>query len=159
MLNTCELVFMNMDPAFAGMTLVCLTPVAACPDFCSYYKSRPKFLYHRGLYRKTASRFSGGLKRFGPAIELSFASAQRLACRHLQESPGRSFLTRHHFSIKPATIPAALFMNETLLFSRSWPIFAGIIKGATGIGYSSCALPFLAAALDAKTAIVLLRLP
>jgi uncharacterized membrane protein YfcA len=37
--------------------------------------------------------------------------------------------------------------------------FAGIIKGATGIGYSSCALPFLVAALGLKTAIVLVVVP
>jgi hypothetical protein len=30
--------------------------------------------------------------------------------------------------------------------------FAGIIKGATGIGYSSCALPFLVASLGLKEA-------
>ena len=37
--------------------------------------------------------------------------------------------------------------------------FAGIIKGATGIGYSSCALPFLAASLGLKEAIVLVVAP
>ena len=37
--------------------------------------------------------------------------------------------------------------------------FAGVIKGATGIGYSSCALPFLVAALGLKTAIVLVVVP
>ena len=37
--------------------------------------------------------------------------------------------------------------------------FAGIIKGVTGIGYSSCALPFLVAALGIKTAIVLVVAP
>jgi uncharacterized membrane protein YfcA len=37
--------------------------------------------------------------------------------------------------------------------------FAGIIKGATGIGYSSCALPFLVAALGLKPAIVLVVVP
>jgi uncharacterized membrane protein YfcA len=36
---------------------------------------------------------------------------------------------------------------------------AGVIKGATGIGYSSCALPFLVAALGLKAAIVLLVVP
>lgn len=37
--------------------------------------------------------------------------------------------------------------------------FAGIIKGATGIGYSSCALPFLVVALGIKAAIVLVVAP
>jgi uncharacterized membrane protein YfcA len=51
-------------------------------------------------------------------------------------------------------------MNENLIvFAILGLFFAGIIKGATGIGYSSCALPFLAAALDIKAAIVLLVAP
>ncbi|NJM34492.1 MAG: sulfite exporter TauE/SafE family protein [Rhodomicrobium sp.] len=37
--------------------------------------------------------------------------------------------------------------------------FAGIVKGATGLGYSSCALPFLAAAFGLKMAIVLVVIP
>ena len=37
--------------------------------------------------------------------------------------------------------------------------FAGILKGATGIGYSSCALPFLVASLGLKEAIVLVVVP
>lgn len=36
---------------------------------------------------------------------------------------------------------------------------AGVLKGATGLGYSSCALPFLATALGLKAAIVLLVVP
>lgn len=36
---------------------------------------------------------------------------------------------------------------------------AGIVKGATGLGYSSCALPFLAAAVGLKGAIVLVVIP
>ncbi|MBU2534177.1 MAG: sulfite exporter TauE/SafE family protein [Alphaproteobacteria bacterium] len=36
---------------------------------------------------------------------------------------------------------------------------AGVLKGATGLGYSSCALPFLAAALGLKTAIALVVIP
>jgi uncharacterized protein len=36
---------------------------------------------------------------------------------------------------------------------------AGIIKGTTGLGYSSCALPFLVAAVGLKTAIVVLVIP
>jgi uncharacterized protein len=38
-------------------------------------------------------------------------------------------------------------------------VFAGLIKGFTGIGYSSCALPFLATAVGLKQAIVLVVLP
>lgn len=36
---------------------------------------------------------------------------------------------------------------------------AGIIKGATGLGYASCALPFLALAMGLKQAIPLVMLP
>jgi uncharacterized protein len=51
-------------------------------------------------------------------------------------------------------------MNENLIVLAILGLFfAGIVKGATGIGYSSCALPFLAAALDIKAAIVLLVVP
>jgi len=38
-------------------------------------------------------------------------------------------------------------------------LLAGIIKGTTGLGYSSCALPFLVASVGLKTAIVLLVIP
>lgn len=38
-------------------------------------------------------------------------------------------------------------------------VVAGIVKGATGIGYTSCALPFLAAAIGLKPAISLVLLP
>jgi uncharacterized protein len=38
-------------------------------------------------------------------------------------------------------------------------LFAGIIKGATGLGYASCALPFLAMAMGLKQAISLVMLP
>jgi uncharacterized protein len=37
--------------------------------------------------------------------------------------------------------------------------FAGIIKGATGLGYASCALPFLVPAVGLKPAIALLIIP
>ncbi len=46
-----------------------------------------------------------------------------------------------------------------IVFAISGLFVAGIIKGATGIGYSSCALPFLAASLGLKAAIVLLVVP
>ena len=36
---------------------------------------------------------------------------------------------------------------------------AGVLKGATGIGYTSCALPFVAAALGLQSAIALLVIP
>ena len=36
---------------------------------------------------------------------------------------------------------------------------AGVVKGASGLGYSSCALPFLAAAVGLKSAIVLVVIP
>jgi uncharacterized membrane protein YfcA len=38
-------------------------------------------------------------------------------------------------------------------------LLAGIVKGATGLGYSSCALPFLVTAFGLKTAIVLVVVP
>ncbi|MEJ2118556.1 MAG: sulfite exporter TauE/SafE family protein, partial [Alphaproteobacteria bacterium] len=36
---------------------------------------------------------------------------------------------------------------------------AGVVKGSTGLGYSSCALPFLATAVGLKTAIILVVAP
>jgi uncharacterized membrane protein YfcA len=36
---------------------------------------------------------------------------------------------------------------------------AGVLKGTTGLGYSSCALPFLVSALGLKTAIAMLVIP
>jgi uncharacterized membrane protein YfcA len=36
---------------------------------------------------------------------------------------------------------------------------AGLVKGTTGLGYSTCALPFLVAALGLKTAIVIVPIP
>jgi uncharacterized membrane protein YfcA len=36
---------------------------------------------------------------------------------------------------------------------------AGLVKGATGLGYSACALPFLVAAVGLKTAIVIVPIP
>ncbi len=46
-----------------------------------------------------------------------------------------------------------------IVITISGLFFAGIIKGATGIGYSSCALPFLVASLGLKEAIVLVVAP
>jgi uncharacterized protein len=37
--------------------------------------------------------------------------------------------------------------------------FAGVIKGATGLGYSSCALPFLVSAIGLKPAMALVLVP
>ena len=51
-------------------------------------------------------------------------------------------------------------MEETYLLLAACGLFvAGIVKGASGLGYSSCALPFLAAAVGLKAAIVLVVLP
>jgi uncharacterized protein len=36
---------------------------------------------------------------------------------------------------------------------------AGLVKGTTGVGYSTCALPFLVAAVGLKTAIVIVPIP
>jgi hypothetical protein len=49
-------------------------------------------------------------------------------------------------------LPAALLAVAGLLA-------AGVIKGATGIGYSSCALPFLVAAIGLKPAVAMLVVP
>lgn len=49
--------------------------------------------------------------------------------------------------------------TTTLLVVITGLLVAGIVKGATGLGYSSCALPFLVYALDLKTAIALVLLP
>src|SRR5205809_2412119 len=38
-------------------------------------------------------------------------------------------------------------------------LVAGLIKGTTGLGYSSCALPFLVAAVGLKAAIVVVVIP
>jgi len=51
-------------------------------------------------------------------------------------------------------------MDWSLLLMIGLGLFvAGLIKGTTGLGYSSCALPFLVAAIDLKTAIVLVLAP
>jgi uncharacterized membrane protein YfcA len=51
-------------------------------------------------------------------------------------------------------------MDLTLLALAAFGLFiASVLKGATGLGYSSCALPFLAAALGLKTAITLVVIP
>ncbi len=51
-------------------------------------------------------------------------------------------------------------MDVTLIVvAVSGLFFAGVIKGATGIGYSSCALPFLVASLGLKEAVVLVVAP
>jgi uncharacterized membrane protein YfcA len=51
-------------------------------------------------------------------------------------------------------------MGDTfILIAAAGLLFAGIIKGATGIGNSSCALPFLTAALGLKTAMALVLFP
>jgi uncharacterized membrane protein YfcA len=38
-------------------------------------------------------------------------------------------------------------------------LFAGFVKGTTGLGYSTCALPFLVSAVGLKSAIVLVPIP
>ena len=50
--------------------------------------------------------------------------------------------------------------DPTLLATAVVGLFAaGIVKGATGLGYSSCALPFLVAALGLKPAMALVIIP
>ena len=51
-------------------------------------------------------------------------------------------------------------MEWSLLLLAGLGLFlAGIVKGATGLGYSSCALPFLVSALGLKPAMALVIIP
>jgi uncharacterized membrane protein YfcA len=51
-------------------------------------------------------------------------------------------------------------MNDTGIFiAGAGLLLAGIIKGATGIGYSTCALPFLAVSVGLRNAIALVVVP
>lgn len=51
-------------------------------------------------------------------------------------------------------------MDWTLLLLAGTGLFlAGILKGATGLGYSSCALPFLVSSVGLKSAMVLVLVP
>ncbi len=68
---------------------------------------------------------------------------------------------------------SAIEVGSVVLFVQGWSIaelgfliiagvglfVAGVVKGASGLGYSSCALPFLTAAVGLKTAIVLVVIP
>ncbi len=49
--------------------------------------------------------------------------------------------------------------QSAIIYAVAGLLAAGVIKGATGIGYSSCALPFLVAAVGLKTAVALLVVP
>lgn len=48
---------------------------------------------------------------------------------------------------------------QTILLACAGLYIAGIVKGATGLGYASCALPLLAASLGIKNAMVLVLWP
>jgi uncharacterized membrane protein YfcA len=50
-------------------------------------------------------------------------------------------------------------MDFSIALSALGFLLAGVVKGATGLGYSSCALPFLVSALGLKVAIVVLVVP
>jgi hypothetical protein len=51
-------------------------------------------------------------------------------------------------------------MDLSLLWLAGLGLFlAGVVKGATGLGYSSCALPFLVSALGLKPAMALIIVP
>jgi uncharacterized membrane protein YfcA len=57
-------------------------------------------------------------------------------------------------------VPGAGLVDAGFLVLAAVGLFvAGVVKGASGLGYSSCALPFLAAAVGLKTAIVLVVIP
>lgn len=49
--------------------------------------------------------------------------------------------------------------QSAIIYAVAGLLMAGVIKGATGIGYSSCALPFLVAAVGLKPALALLVVP
>ncbi len=51
-----------------------------------------------------------------------------------------------------------LELNSVMLATLGL-FLAGVVKGATGLGYASCALPFLAVAIGLKTAMVLVIFP
>jgi uncharacterized membrane protein YfcA len=46
-----------------------------------------------------------------------------------------------------------------LLLAAIGLLVAGLVKGATGLGYSTCALPFLVSAVGLKSAIVIVPIP
>jgi uncharacterized protein len=50
-------------------------------------------------------------------------------------------------------------MDWTIPLAGFGFLLAGVVKGATGLGYSSCALPFLVSAMGLKTAITVLVVP
>ena len=50
-------------------------------------------------------------------------------------------------------------LAHTLMIALAGLVIAGVVKGATGIGYASCALPFLAAAIDLRVAMGLVVVP
>jgi uncharacterized protein len=50
-------------------------------------------------------------------------------------------------------------MDWTVQLAGLGFLLAGVVKGATGLGYSSCALPFLVSAMGLKTAITMLVVP
>ena len=51
-------------------------------------------------------------------------------------------------------------MEPTLILLAGFGLFfAGVVKGMTGLGYSSCALPFLVPAIGLRIAIVLIVIP
>jgi uncharacterized membrane protein YfcA len=51
-------------------------------------------------------------------------------------------------------------MDWSLLLMAGLGLFlAGIVKGATGLGYTSCALPFLVSAIGLKPAMALVIIP
>lgn len=50
-------------------------------------------------------------------------------------------------------------LADTLWIALAGLVIAGIVKGATGIGYASCALPFLATAIGLKAAMGLVVVP
>lgn len=49
--------------------------------------------------------------------------------------------------------------SESVIFAGLGLLLAGIVKGATGIGYATCALPVLASVVDLKTAMALILAP
>jgi hypothetical protein len=48
---------------------------------------------------------------------------------------------------------------EHIVLATIGLLVAGLVKGATGLGYSTCALPFLVSAVGLKSAIVIVPIP
>ncbi len=56
-------------------------------------------------------------------------------------------------------MPFATLEQSAFMLAAAGLFLAGVVKGATGLGYASCALPFLTLAIGLKTAMALVIFP